>query len=451
MNLDPDCGYYGTHLWLPKRYIANLTGVRNSLAFMQSNGETVNAWQNSDDHLRVPREYLSQEDLEGLPFTITDIRREPPRLSQRVQLRSTLRDERQEIAYTHMLGGNGVISLACGAGKTIVALHAWAALRTPGLFITHTLDLLEQWRDRILQHTDITEDQIGVLHGQKVNWRKPICLASIQTLAARIAAGTLPDGFVEQWGAVCWDEVHHLAAPTFNTTAAVIDGVRWGLSATHARDDGNDPLYKYHIGPVLYENLDQDLIPQSEFVYTGELPSAYAWEQIRNKTGQVDWNRLCEWLSSKESRNRLIESYIQPCLEQGRKILVLSRRIEHVELLRSRHKGPAGMIHSGVPFKDRKRQLHEQAIIFATADLAREGLDREDLDTVMIVLPVKRKGWIQQTLGRMQRKVAGVEKTPRLYVFEDEKIASGRNACTELRAYLTGVNYPFKITRPPSR
>ncbi len=449
-GLDPDLGYRDRYLHLPLKHINNVKGLQATLTFPTGKPrQRVRAYKMGKTHIRVPREYISYEEEQELPFEIQLLEAsEPPRIGE-IQLTFQLRDAIQRTGFAALTEqGSGVLSLACGRGKTVVAIHSWAVTGYPGLVVVNTKDLMRQWIERIEEHTNLSLDDIGVYAADRDDWEKPITVASIQTLAARLRDNELPQEFMDYFGVAIYDEVHRLGAPFFNQTAHICDGLRWGLSATHRRDDGLDPLYKYHIGPVLYENLTQDVVPETYFVHTGLNPAPRRLERLKVR-GTLNFNKLCELLVRDHRRNQLITDHIDRCLEEDRRILVLSRRVEHCEQLNSLYK-ESGLIHGGIPAKDRRAQLYDYPLIFATTDLAREGLDRKDLDTLMIALPIQREGWVQQTIGRIQRDSPG-KQVPQVYVFEDEKIPACRTAARYIRAHLQGFGYPYTVVRSNER
>jgi superfamily II DNA or RNA helicase len=447
-KLSPDKGYCTERLWLPLKHIQNIAGIKHALTFPMERSAPIHAWYETKTHLVVPRSFIPYERWGDLPFEMVDRAAdlEFPVVSW-VEPRSELRGPIQRIAYTELLeGGSGVLSLSCGKGKTVVGLHAWAATGVPCLVVVHTEQLLWQWVERIREHTNVPETQIGVFQGKKQDWEQPICVAMIQTLAARIASGDLPDGFEEHFGVVIYDEVHHLGAPWFNTTASVGKGVRWGLSATPERTDGLDALYKAHIGDILYQNLDQDIIPECFFVRTGLTLSKQEEQTLQDRTGEVSIAKLMTWLANNKDRNELIIEVIDQAGREGRKVLALSLRVDQLKTLGEAYDG-AGVIHGGVKGKKRQEILYDYNLIFATTQLAKEGLDRKDLDTVAILLPITDENMFRQILGRIQRELEDKE-TPFLLVFEDEKIPICRAMCQKLRRHLTKFQYPFKNFDP---
>jgi superfamily II DNA or RNA helicase len=312
--------------------------------------------------------------------------------------------------------------------------------------VLNTKDLMEQWEEKILEHTDVKPEEIGRLQGKRADWEgKKIVLASIQTLAKRIADEQLPEDFGDYFGVVIYDEVHHLGAPYFNQTAPVVINNRWGLTATPERGDGLDAFYQGHLGPVLYENLHQDLIPECYFMHTG-LPLTHQAKKQVYVGETINFMRLCQYLAESKTRNAFIEDLIHQAVDEGRKILCLTHLVDHLLNMHGRF-SESGVIHGKVKAEDRRKVLAEKDLIFATLSLAKEGLDRPDLDTVMILLPIKKKGVLQQIIGRIQRAHPGKVLPVVVIVFEDEKIHTTRRQAGQLRNHLTSFGYDFKIVR----
>jgi len=443
--LQPNQGYRREYLWLPRSYVKNDSGIKASLTFPLGDQSKLRAWEETNNHLIVPREYIPFEEYEDLPFPIEDrTPREFPSIGN-IQLVYDLRDVPQRVGYKHLLeSGNGVLSLACGKGKTVVALHAWAATGVPALVVVDSKNILYQWVDRIVEHTNVAREDIGVVGDGQDNWEHPITVALIQTLARRVSDFELPDEYGSHFGLAVYDEAHILGAPLFNTTASICHGLRWGLSATHERSDGLDILYKYHLGDVVYENLEQDVIPECFFVNTGIYASGATLQKCRVR-GTINFARLCTWLAGNQRRNRLIQHYIDDALAEGRKILALSHIVDHLKYFYDQNPG-SGLIIGEVKGTERSSELYDHDLVFATTKIAQKALDRKDLDTVFVLLPFKDKGLLQQVIGRIQRKLEG-KNVPIVVIFEDERIRTTHQQCRELRTHLTEFRYPFSITR----
>ncbi len=173
----------------------------------------------------------------------------------------TMRDYQQDAVNAfHMngepQGGNGVIVLPCGAGKTIVALGAMAALKCHTLVLTANTVALRQWREELLEKTSLTEDHVGEYSGETKQIR-PVTLATYQILTYRKSRTDEFQhfGLFDQkgWGLIIYDEVHLLPAPVFRYTAEIQARRRLGLTATLVREDGREDDVFSLIGPRRYD------------------------------------------------------------------------------------------------------------------------------------------------------------------------------------------------------
>jgi superfamily II DNA or RNA helicase len=440
--LHPEVGYRNNNLWLPLKYIENLEGVKNTLTFPQEQSAAICSWEETDTHLVTPREFIEYENWKDLPFKIVESSwTDFPEI--RVRRRTEPRGPIQRLAFTKLLEkGSGILSLACGRGKTCVSLHAWTELGMPALVVVHTKDLLHQWQDRIVEHTTVKEDDIGVIQGDKMDWEHPISVAMIHTLAARSESFEYPVEAEHHFGVVIYDEVHHLGAPFFNAASSVGHGLRWGLTATWQREDGMDDLYTYHLGDVLYENLEQDVIPEVFFVRTNVEVNEKQLKKLMVRD-EVNFAKLCKFLAGHPGRNQQILETIDDCLDEGRKILFLSNLVDHLKFMHS-HYPESGLIHGKVRGDLRQGILNGHDLVFATTQLAKEGLDRKDLDTIIIALPFKSESQFRQILGRIQRELEG-KKKPMAIIFQDDGIHTTRRMCQQLRKALKSFQYPFHI------
>ncbi len=153
-------------------------------------------------------------------------------------------------------GGAGVVVLPCGAGKTAVGIGAMARLGTSTLVLTTSTVAVHQWREELLDKTDLDPDQIGEYTGAEKRIA-PVTLATYQMLTHRAGRG---EEFVhlellrrKEWGLIVYDEVHLLPAPVFRITAEIQARRRLGLTATLVREDGREDDVFALIGPKRYD------------------------------------------------------------------------------------------------------------------------------------------------------------------------------------------------------
>jgi superfamily II DNA or RNA helicase len=82
--------------------------------------------------------------------------------------------------------------------------------------------------------------------------------------------------------------------------------------------------------------------------------------------------------------------------------------------------------------------------IFATFQLAREGLDKPKLDTLYICTLFGNPNDLQQSWGRIQREYAG-KKQPVVRVFVDSGISTCAKQGRDLKRFLRAMKYPFDV------
>ncbi len=174
-------------------------------------------------------------------------------------------------------GGNGVIALPCGAGKTVVGLAAIVTAGAEALVVCTSVSSIRQWIREALDKTTLSADQIGEWSSRRKELR-PLTFVTYQSLVWSDPAAT-PSGhdqaddqadpddpgdvfvrhpnlalFGEQnWGLIVYDEVHLLPAPVFRATARIQAVRRLGLTATLVREDRREGDIFSLIGPKRFD------------------------------------------------------------------------------------------------------------------------------------------------------------------------------------------------------
>ena len=169
-------------------------------------------------------------------------------------------------------GGNGVLVLPCGAGKTVIGLAAITQAGASTLIVVTSILAARQWIAEIRDKTDLPAEAVGEYSGERKQVR-PITVATYQVLTWRDPAA--PDDAelavahphlglfdAQRWGMVIYDEVHLLPAPVFRATAQIQAVRRLGLTATLVREDGKEPDVFALIGPKRFDAPWRDLETQ---------------------------------------------------------------------------------------------------------------------------------------------------------------------------------------------
>ena len=172
-------------------------------------------------------------------------------------------------------GGQGIVVLPCGAGKTVVGL---GAIQTTGertlILVTNTV-AAKQWIREILDKTSLGPEDVGEYDGS-VKEIRPVTVATYQILIYRGRRdGEFPHMSLfreEKWGLIIYDEVHVLPAPIFRATSGIQSRRRLGLTATLVREDGREGDVFSLIGPKRYE------LPWRELESKGWIAEAHCQE-----------------------------------------------------------------------------------------------------------------------------------------------------------------------------
>lgn len=332
--------YLDTHLWLPKDKV-QLDALRRALTF-EISGRKVDVlvlYEETDTHILVPREFLRLDHLDldfvdGRPKSypkVTWTCRAQPDWDPATGKQSTKKFVQREALAAILAARGGVVQLYCGAGKTVLAIIAASKLAVPTLILVDNTFLLTQWREEIRLHTNLEPDDVGLIQGSTADWKKPVVLATYQTMAAR--AEVLPLEVIQWFGLVIWDELHHLSAETFSRSASLFPGYRLGLSATPVRDDGRHVIADGHLGPVIYKNLETDLKPLVVFLSTGFSCDLYhdrVGPHVLDSTGEVHYKKLSAYLGTRTEHQSVVLGQLQKATQAGRKVLVLSESIDEL-------------------------------------------------------------------------------------------------------------------------
>ena len=400
-------------------------------------------WKEHPHHLQVPRNFLSVLDIARLPFPVYDLRfKDFPAVSfgSRVTLDAQNPDktfQREGSSALHATY-DGILTLRCGAGKTVVALHTASLLEVPIMIVVDEKALGEQWREAIQKYLGLPESDIGTYKADIVDWEKPICIAMVQTLAKRALDGVLPPEMTKFFGVAIFDETHCMGAPYFNNAGPIFHGRRWGLSATPEREDEYDSLLRYTIGRVVYSYL----IPETKplFIFEpggGRYPTGKGMKEI-TVGNKVHHGKLYGYLSTLENRNARIAKVVRAKIAEGRQILILSNSKAMIKVMAKELEDlDPGVAHGDVTDPVvRRAQISEHNPVLATMRIGKQALDKDSLDTLVLCDPITKDGVLQQTMGRILRLRAD-KLEPEVIVFEDHDIQESRGACQRIRTKLT--------------
>lgn len=349
-------------------------------------------YEESSDFLTLPRG-LKEKLFEYLNYNLVKYKIIDNRVFEKIETKRilfTLRAE-QEDAIKEILKYDSSICVAPpGFGKTLIGAKIFEQRAVKTLIIVNKNMLLEQWISRFVDYFGYKKSDIGFLGKSQNRLNGNIDIATMQSL------NNIPE-LVENYTQVIVDECHHIPALTFEQIVKNFKG-RYilGLSATPNRKDELDPILYQQLGNISYEykkpktHTNRLLVIKTEFTSSADNYAAIINELVSN-----------------EDRNRQIVKTIKENID--RKILLLSDRIEHLNLLENILKEENIDFVSVHGSQNKKEQVENMqkvktsSLILATSSFFGEGIDFPHLNTIIFATPISFYGRLIQYLGRIGR------------------------------------------------
>ena len=392
----------------------------------------VNSYRMKAMHYKDVLSYLEESGLEFKDQVLNLPPVEP--LKSNVGLRPYQKDA---LVKWRNAGMRGILVLPTAAGKTYIALKAIELLRLQTLIVVPTLDLIDQWRKRVL-------DCLGLEAGAVGGGENTVRMVTVSTYdSAYIQAGTLGNRFM----LIIFDEVHHLASPSYMQIGEMYAApYRMGLTATYERSDERhtllprlvgDPVYTAkvedlageHLSPYTYEKIFVELTPEEQKIYEQNmtvfkdylsekgivLRSTEDFQKFIISTGRD--KRAREALLA---RNRAVKvalnsnAKLAHLAEEFRthrndKILIFTLHNDLVYVISRRFLIPA--ITYQTPKEERREILERfrkgEYRVIVTSQVLDEGVDVPDASVGLILSGTGSTREYVQRLGRLLRKVEG--------------------------------------------
>ena len=297
-------------------------------------------------------------------------------------------------------------------------------MKVKTLILVHKTFLQNQWYDRIKKFTNA---RIGIIRQDKIDVEnKDFIIGMIQSISMK----DYDMEIFKDIGLLICDEVHHCGSPVFSQALMKIrPKYTLGLSATINRKDGLTKVIKWFLGDIIYKlernnNIINDDKKQMfnvnvkifEYISTNKTLFTEKKRWFSNKT-RPDKIKMISNLINIEERNQFILNIIKNLLKTDeRKTLIISDRIKHVNYLKEiTDKYIQEEINKGnIQENEIKTSLYigkmkeyelndaiEADFIFATSQMALEGLDIQGLNCLMLTTPLKD---VVQASGRIQRE-----------------------------------------------
>lgn len=285
--------------------------------------------------------------------------------------------------------------------------------------------------ERIESFLGIAKAFIGKITSGQQKIGTHITVAMIQSIASL----PNPAELYKSFGTIIVDECHHVPAKTFRQVIRHFQSYYlYGLTATPIRKNNDEKIIFIHIGDVIHKVKPAiaDLNSPDKIAITIRETNLFVPFDYKTDTAEL----LSQILIHDTARNQLIVEDIKTEAGAGRKVLVLTERKAHIDVLHQYLKSRFEVISISGEDSEASRKIkfkqikegHFQVLI-STGQFIGEGADISDLDCLVLAYPFAFEGKLIQYIGRVQRG----ETSPIIYDYRDiyidylEKLFRQRN------------------------
>ncbi len=324
----------------------------------------------------------------------------------KARFRGNLRKDQKAALKDILKNDVGTLCAPTAFGKTVVGAALIAKRKVSTLVLVHRANLMRQWQERLSSFLDLPSPP-GVIGGGKDRPTGKVDIAIMQSLGRREDLAT----FLDNYGQVIVDECHHISAYSFE---AILKQAKakyvTGLTATPIRRDGHHPIIFLQCGDVVHKAKIPENAPANleVFAYKLDAPQGLPEDSIQE---------VFRIIVEDEKRNSIIVQDVLKAYGDGRKILLLTERTRHLQILQESLEPQLEncfVLHGRLSAKQRSSvysrldELDEAAprVLVATGRLVGEGFDHPPLDTLFLAMPISWKGTLQQYAGRLHREHA---------------------------------------------
>ena len=302
-----------------------------------------------------------------------------------------------------------ILKARTGFGKTPLILSFLSRIGRNALIIVPKTDLMDQWRKMILEHTNLTESQIGHVQADRAEYKdKPLTLGMLHS----VCRDKYGSEFRNHFGVIVYEEIHKTGAFEFSKTVSMFPArYRIGCSATLERIDGMDVVFRHHLGETMItlpSEREEEVRPRILVLqYNGGgvcLPQWARGLDTIKKRGMI-----ISALADNKARSDFMLPKIISIALSGRRVLVLSERIAQLEYLLARtdKKHCPGLYINKTSNVQKEWILDNAGITYATFGMFALGNDVPDLAALVFATP---QAHILQAIGRISRLCEGKKR-----------------------------------------
>jgi len=301
--------------------------------------------------------------------------------------------------------------------KTVMALELVARKKQKSLIIVHRQQLFNQWIDSIQKFLWIMKKDIWQIKWSKHQIGKKITVAMLQTVSK-----LEDEKFYKEFWTIIIDECHHIPAKTFREGISKFHShYLYGFTATPKRKNNDEKLIYTYIWPVVSEiNMEVNKQTEAHQIVIRETDLYVPFDyKIDN------YETVSRILVFDTARNNQIVKDILEEVKQQKRVLVLTERKEHIDVLNLYLRWQCEVVTLSWDDSQRSKDMRIKQIqdwqfqvFISTGQLLWEWRDISNLQCLFLVYPFSFEGKLIQYIWRLQRS----KTTNKIYDYRDNNI-----------------------------
>lgn len=325
-----------------------------------------------------------------------------------ISLRPYQADMMERVRAEYRGGARTVLMVApTGSGKTVCfswLAHSAMAKGNRVLILAHRSELLDQIADTLAKF-DVPH---GFIAAGRTPSGAPVQVASVQTLANRLAFTAAPDLIVI-------DEAHHaIAGSAWGKVLAAWPRARLlGVTATPQRLSGEglkDTFETMVIGPTTADLIEAGALSRFRIF----APPVADLTRVRIVAGDYDKRQLDDVMGGAKIVGDAVEHYGKHAA--GKRAVVFCVSLRHAEAVTARFAAAgyrAAQIDGKMAKDDRKRLVRDfsagRVDVLTSCDVVSEGFDLPAIEVAILMRPTQSLALYLQQVGRALRPWPGKE------------------------------------------
>jgi superfamily II DNA or RNA helicase/RecB family exonuclease len=321
-----------------------------------------------------------------------------------------LRYYQEEAVEAALKKKHGILYLGTGAGKTVIATELMRRLKRRTLFVVNRVELAEQTAAVLKEEL---QQNIAVMTEGKLEYNT-ITVASIQTICAimkrRDESSRELFKYLANVVVTFFDEAQNVADANMYgvLSRTLINNVyMFGLSGSPWRNGADSLELNALCGDIIYTKTTEELEKEGFLC-----PTKCFFVDVKTETAICEdtyADAYNEGVVHNEKRNAIITNIVNFFSNKNKKILLLTRRVEHAHLL-SALIANSRVITGATASAMRKeifgvfKNTSDAPVLIGSTKIFSAGIDIPDLDVIINAAAHKSSIDTVQIVGRVKRK-----------------------------------------------